>query len=347
MTQVNAAGSPQLVSAPSFVHRYRPLVKTKGGEIAALENLSSSARARITPIFHVCEVVTPSFVPKLATAWAGMLTAVDGSFNCSHTGSPNVAIQLITEMRNKGIPTMPCWSQTDPATYQHAVRAMVDHCGAVIKVSLNDLANVAPWLAQQMLPPSSVDLVVDLKHIGEFEVGSLSGVTAALLNQHTALLQLFRSITLAAGAAPKDQGALMRGLNRITRTDWSLWNAVRPNVQFQLDYGDYLTGHPNLSEPPGAAMAKATVSARYTLDTVWLIIKGFQAGGQNGLPMGTQYHSHAGIIANDPGFLGVPNVWADGQVGLAAVGAPKMASRAKWSGFAANRHMSLVADRLP
>jgi hypothetical protein len=194
---------------------------------------------------------------------------------------------------------------------------------------------------------SAIDLVVDLKHIGSVDVASFGGYVASVIAQNASRLATFRSVTLAAAAAPKDRGALSRGVNRVPRKDWLLWNAVRPHVPIQVDYGDYLTGHPDLTEPPGAAMAKATVSARYTLDTDWLIIKGWSTGGQHGLPMRQQYRSHATLIANDPGFLGVPGVWADAQINQASSGAQGTASRGKWSGFAANRHLSWVADRLP
>lgn len=347
MTQADAAGLPPLTFAPPTVHRYIPMLKTKSGETTALENLSNNARARIMPLFHICEEVKPRFIPSLSAAWAGRLTAVDGSFNYGRTNSPNTMNRLVAGMRSSGIPTMPCWGPSDMVAYQYVARALVDGNGAVVKVRLNEIDGIASWLALQNLPPAMVDLIIDLKHMDAYDVGSLPGIVVAVCLQQAPTLGMFRSVTLAAAAAPKDHGALYRGVNLVPRFDWSLWNSVRPNVPFRLDYGDYLTGHPDLTEPPGVAMASATVSARYTLDNAWMIIKGWQTSGPNGLPMRQQYHSHATIIANDPGFSGVPNVWADGQIGQAASGAQGMASRAKWSGFAANRHMSLVADRLP
>jgi hypothetical protein len=154
-------------------------------------------------------------------------------------------------------------------------------------------------------------------------------------------------VTLASAAAPKDNSSLIHGPNRVLREDWRLWSATYQMSPVQLDYGDYCTGHPDLTEPPGVAMANATVSARYTLDNEWLIIKGRSTSGQYGMPMGVQYTSHAGVIANDPRFGGLQSCWADGRVQLAASGAPGVGSRQKWSEIAANRHISLVADRLP
>lgn len=328
-------------------HRYLPHMKTKAGEVTALENLSAAARARILPLFHVCEEVKPSFAPSLGKAWLGYPAAIDGSFNFGHTGSGNVFAALVNQLRMSGVAAMPCWSVDDPLPYQYAARSLVDGLGAVIKVTLGQIPTLMARVQSLSLTPATIDLVIDLKHVGAQDVTSYGGYVLYQLSQNAGLLSAFRTVTLAAAAAPKDNGALSLGINRVARSDWQLWSTVRNGVPFRLDYGDYLTGHPDLNEPPGAAMAKATVSARYTLDNYWLIIKGRSTNGQYGLPMRQQYHSHAGLIANDPGFAGVANVWADAQIGQAAAGAQGMGSRAKWSGFAANRHISLVVDRLP
>jgi hypothetical protein len=250
-------------------------------------------------------------------------------------------------MRNSGVPTMPSYGPGDPAAYQQFARSMADAHGVVIKVSIGDISSAPVWLASQGIPASAVDLVIDMKHVASIDLPSYAGYITSVLQQNAQSLMQYRSVTLASAAAPKDHTPLKYGANRVPRTDWLLWSAVSLTTPFQLDYGDYLTGHPDLTEPPGVAMASATVSARYTLDTEWLIIKGRSTSGQYGLPMAQQYSAHAGLISSDPGFSGVIGSWADSQIMLAAAGAPKMGSRGKWSGFAANRHLWLVADRLP
>ena len=334
-------------TAAAGIYRYVPLLKTKAGEIAALDNLDPGAKSRILPLFHACADVKPSFAPQLISAWIGGLVAIDGVFNFGQTGNGTAFVSLVQALRNGGVFTMPCWSPNDPLPYQHAARMMVDGNGAVIKVSLANLPTLSAWVAQQGLHAIHTDIVIDMKHVGASDMGTFSGYVSTMLNSAAPTLIGFRSVTLAGAAAPKDNTSLSLGVNRVPRTDWILWTSVRVTVPFRLDYGDYLTGHPDLTEPPGVAIASATVSARYTQDNSWLIIKGRSASGQNGLPMRQQYQSHAGVIVADAGFSGVPNVWADSQIGLAALGAPGMASRAKWSGYAANRHLSLVADRLP
>jgi len=328
-------------------HRYIPMLKTKAGEIVALEQLSSGAKDRVLPLLHVGESLSPSFAKNMATAWGSRLIVVDGSFNFNHTGSANAALGLVQGLRNNGTPVMPSVSYADAAQYVQAASMVRDDHGLVVKASLPQIGSVVGWVVANGWSPSEVDLVIDAKHIGSVDVPTYSGYVQSILFQNAQALQQFRSVTLAAGSAPKDHGGLNYGPNHVPRDDWALWSSVRPLSPVRLDYGDYCTGHPDLTEPPGPAMASATVSARYTIDNHWLIIKGRSTGGQYGQPMAVQYMSHAQAIQAHSGFGGVQSCWADTRIQAAASGAPKMASRQKWSEIAANRHISLVADRLP
>lgn len=328
------------------MNRYLPMMRTKAGEITALRMLSPAARARVLPVFHMCATIAAGFGSGLSAAWAGQPTALDGSWNAGQHGSSHMFQGLLAAMRSGGIPTIPVVGQTDPGHYQAAVHPMVGPDGVAVKATLGQLPSVPAWIASAGWSPADVDLIVDLKHIAGFDLGSFSGYVLSSLNSASSSFSSFRSVTLASGAAPKDAGSLSRGVNRITRLDWHLWNAIHPHLPL-VDYADYMTGHPDLTDPPGAAMATATVSARYSLDNEWLIIKGFPVGGATGQPMDVQYRAHANTIVADPGFNGIPNCWADTEIAAAASVIAGRGSRQKWSEFAANRHMSLVADRLP
>lgn len=327
--------------------RYLPMMKTRAGEVTALTNLPPPVRGRILPVLHVCETVAAGFAPSLAAGWAGQLTALDGAFNANHQQNANAFTTLLQAMRNGGIPTMPSVSISDPLFYQQVAIASVDGNGLVVKTTLPNVAATCSWVASNQWATGSIDLVVDLRHIGDVDPGTFAGYVAMVLNQNAEALASFRSITLASGAAPKDHGAPVRGPNLVSRRDWALWSAVAPVVAQRLDYADYLTGHPDLTEPPGAAMGNATVSARYTLDHSWLIIKGVATGGAYGLPMRQQHQAHATAISATSGFNGLIACWADGEIQQASASIAGRSGRQKWSEYAANRHINLVADRLP
>lgn len=335
-----------LTQGQPYVYRYVPVMKTKAGEITALDNLPAAVRDRILPLFHVTETLKPTFVPGLASVWAGRPAGVDGSFNATQSGSTATVVAAIAAMRASGIRALPCWSITDPAPYQQVCASLVDSHGAMVKTDLHSIGLAPAAVSQLGVWPSSTDLIISLGHLAGQDPQSYGGYVAHQLAGQSAVLALFRSVTLVGAAAPKDYSALSYGANVLPRTDWLIWQVARSAVPGRLDYGDFMTGHPDLTEPPGAAMAKATVSVRYTRDNDLLVMKGYATTGPNGQPMRQQYQAHAGVLQGSAGFSGV-NSWADAQISLAAGGAPGMGSRAKWSAFSANRHICLVVDRLP
>lgn len=328
-------------------YRYLPMMKAKAGEVTALHNLPAMVRARTLPVLHIGESLAKKFGQSLGAAWQGHPAGLDGSFNATHTNNVTAFQTLITEMRSHGIHAMPSISVVDPQPYLHAAIGAIDANGLILKSTLGNLPATIGWVAQNGWMPGSIDLVIDMRHLGDLEPASFGGYVAQTINQNLGALSSFRSVTLASSAAPKDHGGLLRGVNWVPRNDWALWSAVHPAVGIRVDYGDYLTGHPDLKEPPGAAMASATVSARYTLDHSWLIIKGFSTGGAHGVPMQQQHQSHARSIVGTPGFSGLPGCWADAEYQAASVNITGRSGRQKWSEYAANRHISLVADRLP
>jgi hypothetical protein len=122
---------------------------------------------------------------------------------------------------------------------------------------------------------------------------------------------------------------------------------VAPQVPFQLDYGDYGVSDPDLIEPPGIAMARATISVRYSVDNDWIIRKGYPITGARGRPQGHQYRDHATALTNEPDFGGVSPCWADARIQQIAGGTIGSGNRTTWVEISVNRHLSLIADRLP
>lgn len=340
------SNSHPLIFGQPYLYRYVPAMKTKAGEITALENLPNAARDRILPLFHITEQLSASFLSGLVSVWSGRSAAFDGAYNFAQSGSTTTSIASIGYLRAAGVMAIPCWNIADPVAYQVAIASLVDARGAMVKTTLTSIAAVASNLAQLNVSTGLVDLVIVLPHLVSIDPQSFGAYVAYEIGSCSETLAQYRSVTLLGSAAPKDYSALAYGPNIIPRKDWQVWQIVHGQVANRIDYGDFMTAHPDLTEPPGVAMAKATVSARYTRDGDFLMVKGYSTTGPTGQPMGQQYRAHAGTIQATAGFAGV-NAWADAQIALAAAGAPKLGSRSKWSAFAANRHISLVVDRLP
>jgi hypothetical protein len=332
-------------------YRYVPLLKSKSGEATALQNLSAHARQRIFPVIHLVQSPPATLVQGLARAWAGHSLAIDGLFNSNLSNSTATFTTTITGLRQQQIPTVPCVEYGSPPPYVSAAQRFITRHqpSVVVKVNLRHLPQISAWVAANNWQAANVDLIVTAGHAALYDPQQFEGFVLHALQTHLPNPNIWASVTLASSAAPRDTGALAVGRNVIPRLDWRLWNAVHSQVVGDLDYGDYATSFPELTEPPGIAMTRATVSVRYTVDDDWLIFKGAPTTGARGQPMGAQYRAHARALLREPQFNNVANCWADDRIRtIAALPAgPGTGSRATWAGLAVNRHLSLVAQQLP
>ncbi len=327
--------------------RYFPMLKTKAGEITALDNLLPVTKDRVQPVFHVTTTVAPRFAPSLGAAWVNRVLAVDGSFSFNTGGSTAPFNALIRALRGYNVRAIPSVSISADPRLVAAAAAFINADGMVVRATLNELPQVAAWIQGHGWVPAAIDLIIDVGHVAAMPGALLAPVISAAIAQNIGPASPYRSVVLAAAAAPKDHGDLPRGRSDVPRYDWTLWQLVAAQVPFQLDYADYCAGHPDLTEPPGVAMASATVSARYTGPTHWLVIKGRPIRGVQGIPMDQQYRSHAGHYVADPQFGHIPGCWGDQRIGQIHARATGPGNRQSWSEIAVNRHIEVVVNQLP
>lgn len=332
-----------------MTYRYVPQLRSKAGEAIALNNLTAAAKDRMFPVVNMTTKVPSTFTSRIEKAWSGRSLALDGSFNFDASGSGLEMQNLATALRGAGVTVVPCIEYGAQAGYLAAVQAVSQAApsGLVVKSRLGHLHLIQGWLATAGWSLSDVDLIVSAGHLADFGGPGVVDqlVLNALINLHSPAA--WRSVTLSGSSAPKDMSSLGLGENRVPRLEWLLWQATRSQVQFQLDYGDCGIGHPDLSDPPGFVMGNATVSVRYALDADWLIIKGRPVSGRTGQPMPQQYLDHANTLAKHPNFGGVPGCWGDQRIQQIAAGTSTSGSRQTWVEIGVNRHLSLIADRLP
>jgi len=139
----------------------------------------------------------------------------------------------------------------------------------------------------------------------------------------------------------------MQGRHLVPRRDWLLWQHVNAALPFDIHYSDCGHVHASLEEPPGAAMARATISVRYAIDDNWIVRKGHPIAGPNGQDMTMQYRGHAQALMTEAQFNSLAGCWADAQITNYAAGPGGAGGRTEWAAIGMNRHLSLVADRLP
>jgi hypothetical protein len=275
--------------------------------------------------------------------------ALDGLYNFGATGLTTAFTSAFHGLGRGGVLVIPSIQCDAPAAYVSAVQRLRNRYapGLLVKATLRQLAGVTAWVAGQGWPTADIDLVITAGHVADFDPVLFEQLVENAMRGALTAPQMWRSITLASSAAPKDYSAFPVGSTDVPRLDWQLWQNVHPSVQYQLDYGDYGIAHPDLTEPPGVAMVRATVSLRYTVDDFWIIQKGRATTGAHGQPMPRQYLAHARSLVTDGRFGGLPGCWADQRISQIAAATMRPGSRTTWVENGANRHLSLVVDRLP
>lgn len=333
-------------------YQYVPSLKAKSGEVEALSNLDPASKPRIVPLFQIMSTVSSTFATDVAAAWPGLPVALDGAARSATDGSALAFGNLFQSLGVAGVPVLPVLDVGSAGPYHASVGANLNRYapGLILRTSLPNLATAAAWLAQQGggITTANTDLLVDVGHVADLDPGLIAPVATAALQAMIAQQQGWRSLSLVSSSAPADVSALVPGLNIVPRRCWQLWQAVAASVP-GLHFGDHGIAHRSLVEPPGAAMARATVSPRYALPTEWLIRKGLATTGVSGQPMATQYHGHAQALAAHPHFGQVPGCWGDTRIQqiAAMAGVGKSGNRETWVGLCFNRHASVTCHHLP
>jgi hypothetical protein len=329
-------------------YTYRPLLRSKSGEAAALQNLAASAKARILPIINMVEKPPASFAADLGAAWSLLPLSLDGTFNVQKSSTTNHFQNLYQQLGDAGISVIPSVAFGASGPYLAAVAASVNKFapGLVVKAKLQDLPTVDSWALAQGWNLTQIDLVINLEDVSSFDPGLFHPYMAKTLQDHVPAGR-WRTVTLAASSAPKDNGGLPQGRSSIPRRCWAAWQASAIKLPFRLDFGDYGTSTPELQDPPGLAMTKATVSVRYTTDKELIIRKGKPTKGKTGEAMDKQYRAHAKALVAEPNFGGLSSCWGDGRIRQIGMGASRSGNRTTWASIAVSRHMSLVSSRLP
>ncbi|MFZ1964933.1 MAG: hypothetical protein WAU78_15950 [Roseiarcus sp.] len=332
-----------------MVYRYVPMLRSKAGEADALGNLSVAAKKRIFPVFHVTASPPITFAVKLGKAWTGQSFALDGSYNFEVTGSSHTYVSLFNSLQASEATAIPAISSDADPQYVKIVQALLTKYGPrlVVKTSLAKLPIVVAWVGSNRWKQADIDLIISAGHAADYESGTFDPFVIHAISAFMPSALSWASITLSASSAPKDYGGLHVGRNDVPRQDWSLWQAVHPHLAYQIDYGDWTTINPDMTEPPGVAMVRASVSVRYATDANWIIMKGVRTTGPSGKTMDTQYRGHAKALVADPLFGGLKDCQADDRIAKIAAGAPGAGSRATWVELGIERHLALVADRLP
>jgi hypothetical protein len=324
------------------------MLRSKAGEAFALTHLADAMKQRVFPIAHLIQFPPTTFAAAAAAAWCGHAMALDGQFQSDMLGSTRGFEQMFDQIGRGGvalIPSVECHAMAPYLVAVQSVRNLFAR-GVLLKARPRQLPDVPAWCAAQGWAAAETDLVINLGDIAGYDAETLASAVDRAIRDHIPNPLPWRSLTLAASAAPRDDSGLTPGRNVVPRTEWKVWRAVATSIPQPLNFADSLTAHPDLADPPGYAMAKRLVSVRYTITGKWIILRGDPVGGAATHAMASQYFAHALALVADPSFGGLKGCWADDRIREIASGAPGGGSRSVWTTIVASRHLALVAEQM-
>src|SRR5262245_60946064 len=88
-------------------YTYRPMLRSKAGEVTALSGLEMAAKDRLKPVFHLVHKPAASFVGSIVSAWPGRSMALDGSYQFWITGSVQGYVQMFDQIGKGGVGIIP------------------------------------------------------------------------------------------------------------------------------------------------------------------------------------------------------------------------------------------------
>ena len=237
-------------------------------------------------------------------------------------------------------------SPTRDEDYQVAVRAASSERGVCIRLGLDDvdrpraIREVYSLLAHLSFSLEDTDLILDCGQIEE--VPPRIGGTLSRLPD----LPRWRTLTVTAGAFPKDLMGFKVSQHLYPRLDWLSWRAqvteeaTLPRVP---TYGDYTIQHAIFIEPPERANFSASI--RYTTDEHWLIMRGEGVFNEGGPGFG-QWPANARLLIERPEFCGPE--FSDGDRYVYEMGqqTSKTGNPESWLRAGINHHVTFVVRQI-
>jgi hypothetical protein len=277
---------------------YVPILKWKGGEKAAIEQLPPYIQERILPLFEIPKIDydydkkmpkktldshLKNFGAEAKKIWKvnqpffidlGIYSLSD--YRLINGESPINSLTM--DIRKHGLRSIPVTGLKRSFSYQEDIKSIIkkDDSGVCIRITSNDFVNLEKklieFITELSITPSDTDIIIDLEYVvPREEVKNLIAVRHALgeINR----VMGWRSIILCSTSipeflppAPKEENSFIR----IPRSDKILWSLLNDN---SVTFGDYGVANPKILD---IDPKKLTVSAniRYTSTDDFIISKG-------------------------------------------------------------------------
>ena len=336
--------------------KYVPVLRWKGAEIGAVRDLDENTRNSIQPLF---EFVPKDFsddnlpiertvvlkVRQLVENW-GWNKTFFADFSLLDADKALKAAALFGLQADGLLSAVLCFSiETrceDLRSFQEY--GLFKKYGMCVRIDAFELQQpeirikLMNLVRETLLSPESIDIVIDYRII-DSEQKNIKPTVEAL-----PMLRRWRSITIVAGAFPKDLSELEKNNQHLLpREDWLSWRkyALKGGL---AGYGDYTIQHGLFEEREGTRV-NFSASIRYTGPADWVIMRGegvFNKGG----PGFAQWPANAQLLCERPEFSGEKFSAGDKFIKEMSLQSLNTGGAKEWLTAGIIHHLAYIVDQL-
>lgn len=350
---------------------YVPILKGKQGEYGALRELSTTARARLTPLIEIPPIPWDFDSDAPAKSVDDHLSNVAGKIENSWGVDRPVFIDLLfigtaqmaggehplnfvfETARARGVQAIPITGVDRDQPYQDATRDIIhdDQRGAGIRLQASDFEDVSDLAAALddlleffHLPHSQVDLILDFQSVLPNQTQTIHMAVRTVLASLPSIAE-WRTLTFAASAFPQNLMAFAaQTITPVQRTEWDVWvglAAKRQRLPRLPTFSDYAIQHPEPAEVDPRIM-QMSANLRYTLNRDWMILKG-RGVRRAGFD---QFRDLCSDLLQLPGYCGQQFSWGDQYINECAQSLTGPGNATTWRKVGTNHHLEFVVQQI-
>lgn len=342
---------------------YRPILKGKQGELAAISHVSSDISSQLAPIIEIMPNKGRDSDLESILQRAGKFTnrnfpiAIDMLYiddlhtAVNGTEEPPMA-WLCNRLREKQISTLPVFRSNDSPDFLSEVGAIArrDALGACLRVGDPEAdpdpdtltKEVPAALGRADLSHGEVDLIIDLSEVRIQKDLDRATAAAREVIQWTRSSDAWRTVTIASGAFPASISHLQRNTSTaLPRYDAQLWQLLDSAYpEYELDFGDFAISNPI---PAVGAPRGPLPNLRYTDGAEWHVYRRSRS-----LPGNSDFFIICQdlVESNHWPTTGELYSWGDREINRCAQQIGGAGTATQWLSYGFSRHLAHVLDRL-
>ncbi len=320
---------------------YVPILKSKAGELKALETIPVADAAVVTPLLEITPIPpkwidgeddpVPSktidehvaaLVKKIAKSWTtGTPVFIDGFYveeDDVLVTSEEPIYGILEGLHSEELSPIPVVGlnrivEYNDACVKFAKKNSADVC---LRLTAEDLsegqelaAQIDQFLEYLELPPGSVHLIVDYGGVLPDMKGPLK-VSLPFMIGMLPSIEGWKSLTFAAGSFPSELEMQQNTTETFARVEWEIWLGLRAagaTIKRIPAFGDYGVSHPSLVELDPRKI-RMSPKIKYCDQLQWVVARGeaFRRKGdkKQNVPPAQQYPMLAAMITSHPAWKG-------------------------------------------